>query len=90
LALKCYGAAAERYEQLRSQALHQQATGIGLGLFVQRGMAAWITVWGGYVPSKEMATRDNTTPSRSSFVPDAVIILASMALSCVKGEENAD
>jgi len=90
LALKCYGAAAERYEQLRSQALHQQATGSGLGLFVQRGMAAWITVWGGCVPLKEMPAKDNTTQNRSSLVPDAVIILAGMALSCVKGEENAD
>jgi hypothetical protein len=53
-------------------------------------MAAWITVWGGCVPLKEMPAKDNTTQNRSSLVPDAVIILAGMALSCVKGEENAD
>ena len=64
--------------------MHRLATGPGLGLFVQQGMAAWIRAWGGYEPAVEVPAGDNTTQYRSSLAPDVVMILAGMALSCVK------
>ncbi len=84
IAWKNYRTAVERYEQLRSQALDRLATGPGLGLFVQQGMSAWIRAWGGYEPAVEVPAGGNTRQYRSSLAPDVVMILAGMALSCVK------
>jgi hypothetical protein len=53
-------------------------------------MAAWIKVWGGYVSAGELPARADTTQSQSSLGPDIIMILAGMAISCVKGGGNAD
>jgi hypothetical protein len=51
-------------------------------------MAAWIKAWGSYIPLGEKSARDNPVQSRSYMKPDMVMILAGMALSCTKGEED--
>ena len=81
---------AERYEQLRSQALSQSSGGCGLGLFVHRGMAAWIKAWGNYTPAGEKSTRDNPVCRRSSMEiqTDIVMIIAGMTFSCTKGGKD--
>jgi len=82
------GDVAERYEQLRDQAMSRLSNGFGLGLFVDRGMAAWIKAWGSYTPAGERSARDNTAQKRYSMEPDVVMILAGMVFSCTKGGED--
>ncbi|MBW6487314.1 MAG: hypothetical protein K0B01_14310 [Syntrophobacterales bacterium] len=75
---------------MRDQALRQHTTGPGLGLFVDRGMAAWIKAWGSYAPAGEKSAKANPVQRRSSMEPDIVMILAGMALSCAKGGKDGN
>ena len=80
-----YNTVAHRYEQLRDQALRQLSTGLGLGVFVQRGMATWITAWGSYDSAKDNSVGGEPTQSQLYMDPEIVMILAGMAFSCTKG-----
>jgi hypothetical protein len=80
-----YIEAAQCYEQLRDQALSQLSTKAGLGLFLHRGMAAWMKVWCNDAFAQEKSARDNPVQRRSFAEPDIVMILAGMTLSCTKG-----
>lgn len=72
----------ERYERLRDQSLRQLSIKSELGLFVSRGMAAWMKAWGSYVPAGKKLDKNNTARRQSSMKiqDDIVMILAGMAL----------
>jgi len=73
-------AAAQRYEQLRRQALDGQPGGARLGLAVlqREGVAAWMAAW-----SDLGAVAPAEAPPPSPTTADAVVgVLASMALAC--------
>ena len=50
---KEHDALADRYEELRGEALGQsvgRGPGLGLALFIRRGMAAWMEAWANCTP----------------------------------------
>jgi hypothetical protein len=73
----------ERYELLRAQALHGDASGWRLGLAVleHRGVVAWTRAWSTTTPAPTPTPR--TQPVAVS--DELVGALASMALACVAG-----
>lgn len=78
------GADAERYEQLRAQALGGGPSGpsLGLALLERRGVAAWSRAWQGTAPARQRPAAASVVklPVASSELVGA---LASMALARV-------
>lgn len=80
----CGAELATRYEELRGQALGERGCeGLGLVLFMRRGMTAWARAWLECTPGGEWAPRGDHAPAVS--IPalvrsEAVTILAGMAL----------
>ena len=86
--LPCSDEVARRYESLRHQAVGHLAPRAELGLFVQRGMAAWINTWGRYTPALLKPIAANPIQGGFSIEADIVMIIAGMALSCITGVED--
>lgn len=79
-----YTEAAQCYEQLRDQALGELSNRAGFGLFLHRGMAAWMKAWCSDAFAREKLGEKNPRQRRSFEKPDIVMILAGMTLSCTK------
>ena len=81
------------YEELRHQALNDATKdarfGLGLSLFIQRGMLAWIKNWSGYmgkVASVELEQLNKTEELPSMPLDNEVVtILVNMVLSHQEG-----
>jgi hypothetical protein len=62
-----------RYEQLREQAMGQLFTngsGLGLALFMQKGMTAWFQTWSEHTP--EVKPKDTMVLDCSKIVPENI------------------
>jgi hypothetical protein len=80
----------EDYEELRMQSLKHTSGGLGLQLFLNRGMAAWIS-YGSRIPGGKKWTRDKPAQEKVCSVgtrSDIVMILAGMAQSCAEGRND--
>lgn len=81
------------YEEVRRQGIEEDGRvggGLGLSLFIRKGMAAWIAAWSECVYAAEPSTRKECTspPTLSSLVRhEATVVLAGMALGVLWGEE---
>jgi len=84
----CKEEVAQRYEHLRGQAIRHLPQRAELGLFVHRGMAAWIKTWCSHATAPIKPIAGNFARDRASFKPDIVMIIAGMVLSCTKGAQN--
>ncbi len=79
-------ALAERYEELRAQVLDMKGgRGLGLALFLGRGMAAWMEAWASCVPEGQSTERPTPPASSGGSLPEGLrgevaLVLAGMAL----------
>jgi hypothetical protein len=88
----------EHYEQLRSQAMGEsftQACGLGLGLalFIHKGMTAWLEAWADHPPQIE--PQSITKPPVINLVADRLhsdvtIVLTNMVMSVGLQEVDYD
>jgi hypothetical protein len=74
---------AARYEALRAAALSEGAgrAGLGAGLLMAKGMAAWMRGWQACTPPPPGPRR----PAGASPAAEVVRLLVAMALACAKG-----
>jgi hypothetical protein len=72
----------EQYEQLRSLALGEsfaQTHGLGLALFIHKGMTAWLEAWANHPP--QMKPRSLMKPTAINLVADRLHIDVTMVLT---------
>lgn len=81
------------YEDLRTQALNNVGRntqhGLGLSLFIQRGMVVWMKSWGVYAPVIELDQLDTEQLCPLSLHNEVVTILSNMVLCHQKGVFHA-
>jgi hypothetical protein len=79
-----------RYEELRREVLTHEAgnsSGLGLGLFIRRGMAAWVRSWSHCSQQGQPASRAESSPILAgNFRGEVARVLAGMVLGCSRGE----
>lgn len=78
----------QEYENLRQEALQPGSRrGHGLALFLSRGMMAWLEALTALGPRPVAQTAPpGGVDLPSTLRPDLTILLASMVLSCMRGE----
>lgn len=83
-----------RYERLRRDAIEPpacQGEGLGLALFLQRGMTAWMEAWSECAPACEARTRSQTSGEETipADVRSQIATLLAGMILCLQQEASS-